>query len=159
MRDREQPLHQRQPAVQVAFDIGVVDLEVDALLLDRRGVLVGEQHEVGADAGAEPSELQGEVEPPARVALPEHDHQQGREEQAGGDATARAAHDLTALVVNRPVSASGEHGDDDPDRNDQDHAEKGRHPVVLLRVVDLEARGVDRRRRLHRHVPSRMSRR
>jgi hypothetical protein len=35
VRDREQPLHQREPLVQVVFDVGVVDVEVDALLLDR----------------------------------------------------------------------------------------------------------------------------
>jgi hypothetical protein len=41
------------------------------VLFDRRGVLVGEQREVGADAGAERRELQGEVEPPAWVAVSE----------------------------------------------------------------------------------------
>src|SRR5665647_3937438 len=131
---------------------------MDTLLIDRRGVLVGEQREVGTDTGAEPSKFQGEVEPPARVALPEDDHQQSCQEEAAGDATAAVAHYLTALVVDRLAGARREHADEDPDRNDQEHAEKGCHPVVLFRVVDLEARGVDRRRQLLRHAPSRMSR-
>jgi len=142
VRDREEPFHQWQPAVQVAFDVGVVDLEVDALLFDRRGVLVGEQREVGADAGAEPGELQGEVEPPAWVALSEEDHQHGCAEQAGGDATARMAHHLTAAVVDRLGGPSREHSADNRNWNDQDPAEERRHPVVLVRVVDLKTRRV-----------------
>jgi len=35
VRDREQHLHQRQPAVQVTFDIGIVDLNRYVLLFDR----------------------------------------------------------------------------------------------------------------------------
>ena len=62
MRDGEQPLDQRQPAIQIVLDVGVVDLEVDRLLLDGRGILVGEQHDVRADPGAEASELAAEVE-------------------------------------------------------------------------------------------------
>ena len=139
MWDRQQPLHQRQPAVQVAFDVRVVDLEVDLLLLDRRRVLVGQQHEVGTDAGAEPGQLAGEVEPPAWVALPEQDHQQRGHEQATGDPTTRGADGLATLLIDRPGHAGGEDAVDDRDRDDQHHPERRLHPVVLGRVVDVEA--------------------
>jgi hypothetical protein len=156
VRDREGPLHQGQPAVQVAFGVGIVDVEVDTLLLDGRGVVVGEQRDVRADAGAEPGELEGEVEPPARVALPEQDHQQGRGEQAGRDPAARRAHRLAALVVDRPRHTGGEDAVDDRDRDDQHDPEQGRHPVVSVGVVDREACGVDRgcRRRAHGPLPA-----
>jgi hypothetical protein len=35
VRDRQKPFHQRQPAVEVLLDVGIIDLEVDRLLLDR----------------------------------------------------------------------------------------------------------------------------
>jgi len=53
VRDREQPLDQRQPTVQVPLGVGVVDLQVNTLLLDRRGVPIREQRDIGPDARAE----------------------------------------------------------------------------------------------------------
>jgi hypothetical protein len=92
---------------------------VDTLFVDSRRILVAEERHVGADPSAEAGELAAEVEPPARVALPEEDHQQGRDEEATGDPAARGADRVTAVVLERPGRAGGEHSDDDGDRNDE----------------------------------------
>ncbi len=49
VRDRQEPLDQRQPPIQVAFHVRVVDLQVYGLLLDGRRILIRQQQEVGAD--------------------------------------------------------------------------------------------------------------
>ena len=35
VRNRQQPLHEWQPAIQVSIDVGVLDLEMDCLLVNR----------------------------------------------------------------------------------------------------------------------------
>ena len=67
-------------------DVGVVDVQVDRLLVLGGGVPVGQQGRIRADPGREAAELQREVEPPSGVSLPEEDHQQGRREKGTADA-------------------------------------------------------------------------
>jgi hypothetical protein len=74
VRDGQQPLHQRQPAIEVSLGVGVIDLEMHRLLVNGRGVPIGEQSEVSKDPRLETHQFSGEVEPPAWVPLPEHDH-------------------------------------------------------------------------------------
>src|SRR5918995_3106841 len=67
VRDREEPLHQREPAVELVRGIGVHDIDVDGLLLVHRRVLVTQQEDVGGNAHLEPEQHHVEVEPPPRV--------------------------------------------------------------------------------------------
>ena len=69
MRDRQQPLEQGKPAVAGSFDIRIIDLQVDGLLIDGGQVLVCEQGRVGADPGLEAGKLARKVEPPAWITL------------------------------------------------------------------------------------------
>src|SRR5690606_23220560 len=72
VRDREQPLHEWEPAVEVAFDIGPVNLDVDRLLFVSRWIAIGEQGKVSGHTGGETREFEVPVEPPVRVLLPEY---------------------------------------------------------------------------------------
>ena len=62
MRDREQPLDQGKPPIEVSFHVGVVDLQVDRLLFDGGRVSVCEQGRIGADSGPEAGQLARKVE-------------------------------------------------------------------------------------------------
>jgi hypothetical protein len=109
VRQDEQPLDQGQPPVEVAWHVGVVQIEVNRLGFHCGRVGVGQQRGIGPDTGGEPVELQREVEPPAWVALPEKDHQQCRGEQPADDATAGAAHlrdDLPVVVTTVTVDVA-----------------------------------------------------
>src|SRR5207247_3622788 len=71
VRDREDPLDERKPAVQLALRVRIGHVERDALALVRRWIAVVEQREVYADAVQEPNQLEVPVEPPARILLTE----------------------------------------------------------------------------------------
>src|SRR5215207_5868155 len=81
VRDGEQPLDEREPAVELALGVGIGDIEPHPLPLVCRGVAVVHQCEVGADTVAEAQQLDIPVVPPTRVFLPEDYHQQRRKEQ------------------------------------------------------------------------------
>ena len=145
MRDRQEPLHEREPPIEVAFDIvGVVDVEVHTLLVDRRRIAVGEEGEVGPDPSAESTELQSEVEPPAGVALAEQNHQQRREEQRARDAGAGGGDPLAIRGLHTARAAARDDPQHDGDRDDQDDPKRCRDPIESLRVVDRQASGIGR---------------
>jgi hypothetical protein len=81
VRDRGQPLHQRQPPVEIALGIRIGVVQVNRLVIVGGGVPVVHQRQVDADPGGKPRQLEVPVEPPPGVLLPEHDHQQRAEEQ------------------------------------------------------------------------------
>jgi hypothetical protein len=76
MRDGEQPLDQRQPPVQFR-NVGVRVVKADRLLILGCRISVVHRGQVRANPVAEPLQLKISVEPPARILLPEHDHEQG----------------------------------------------------------------------------------
>ena len=116
---------------------------MDRLLVLGRGVAVGEQREVGADARPEAVELKNEVEPPARVALPEDDHQRRGGEQPTGDAATAACRTLdhlARLVDDRGRGRGSTHQrQHDGYGDDEENAEERGDPVQPVGVVDLEA--------------------
>ena len=136
----EQPLHQRQPAVEILFDVGVVDDQLDRLLFIGGGVHVGHQSEIRAHPGCETSELDVEVEPPPRVLLSEHDHQQhGRSQHPGTSGTESES------VLSEPEAGCGavEEGQDDPDGDEVDETQARRQAVqVAVGVLDCQSRRV-----------------
>src|SRR5262249_55402852 len=81
VRDRQQPLHQRQPPVKVACGVGVEVVQVNRLVIVGGGVPVVHQRQVDADPVGEPLQFEVPVEPPPGVLLPEQDHEQRAEEQ------------------------------------------------------------------------------
>jgi hypothetical protein len=78
VRDCEEPFHERQPAIEVLFCVGVGVVERDALVFVGGRVAVVHQREIDADPVREPEQLEVPVEPPAWVLLPEQDHQERR---------------------------------------------------------------------------------
>jgi hypothetical protein len=78
--DGQQPFHQRKQPVQIIDHVRVVRIKVHRLLFVRRGVFVRCQQKLHGDAGMEAEQLNVEVPPPARVLLPEHDHQKRRDD-------------------------------------------------------------------------------
>lgn len=75
MRDREQPLDQGIPPIEVSFYVGVINFQVDRLLVDGGRVSVREQACIGNDSGLEAGQLAGKIEPPARIDPSKEDHQ------------------------------------------------------------------------------------
>lgn len=75
VRDREQPLENRHPAIEIVFHVRIIDSQVHGLLFNGGGVLVREQSCVGADPGLETGQLGREVKPPARITLSKENHQ------------------------------------------------------------------------------------
>src|SRR6266542_882972 len=135
VRDREQPLHEREPAVQVALGVRVGDVELHRLALVGRGIAVVHQREVGRDPVLEPEQLEVPVEPPARVLLAEHDHQQRRQEEQAAGAAAPAPRPEMLVPVLRALAAERGGHDQNRDRNDQ--PERRCQPVELTsRVID-----------------------
>ena len=138
VRDGEEPLDERQPAVEVAFGVGVGDVEVHPLVLVGRGVAVAHQREVRPDPVAEAQQLQVPVEPPARVLLAEEDHQQRRQEQQP-----RAADDdrlrVAAGVVVAAARIAADAGRHDRDRDHGEDPKRGGEPVQgTVGIVDRE---------------------
>ena len=82
MRDREQPLDQRQPAIHLAR-VRVGEFEVDRLLFVRRGITVVQQGQVRRDAIGEAHQVEVPVEPPARILLTKYQHEHQRHEDRG----------------------------------------------------------------------------
>ena len=64
VRNREEPLDQWQPSVEVLFDVGVGDVEVNGLVFVCRRVAIVHQGQVREHPGLEADELKIEVEPP-----------------------------------------------------------------------------------------------
>src|SRR5207247_8988148 len=69
VRNRQEPLDERQPAIQLMPRIGVGKLKVHGMLAVRRGILIAQQRQIDGDAGAEPCQGQVPVEPPSWVLL------------------------------------------------------------------------------------------
>jgi hypothetical protein len=114
--DRQEPLVQRRPAVEVLLDVRVLDRQVDVLLAVGRRVRVVHQRDVGRDAVGETQQLAVEVEPPPRVLATGDDQRPGREREQAAEAA-----------------------DDQQDGERQQRAQQGRAPVQLMvRVVDAE---------------------
>ena len=133
MRDREEPLDERQPAIQSLLCVRVRKVERDGLALVGRGIPIVHQGEVGDDPVLEPKELEVPVEPPARVLLPEHDHQQRRDKQHAPAPDC----DLRATVDAVPTSAERPQDDQDGDRDDDPEA--GGQPIeIAIRVLHRE---------------------
>jgi hypothetical protein len=102
-------LTRRQPTVEAASGVGIVDLQVDRLLLLGGGVPLGEQRRIRADPCREATELQREVEPPAGVPPAEEDHQHGRREQRAADAASGSVElgdDLPVVVMTVTVDVA-----------------------------------------------------
>src|SRR5690349_22339296 len=100
MRYRQQPFDQRHPPVEVMCHVGVVDVQVDSLFFDSRRILASEEHQVGADSVPEAGQLARKVEPPARIALANDDHQGRGYSQTTRQPTSRvpsSSHNLTRL--------------------------------------------------------------
>ena len=76
MGDREQPLDQRQPAVEVLGYVRVGEIQVHGLLILGRGVAVIHQRHIDADTVREAPELLVPLKPPAGVALAKDDQQE-----------------------------------------------------------------------------------
>jgi hypothetical protein len=72
-------LHEVEYATGIAA--GEQDREADRLVVVGGGVGVVHQRQVDQDPVGEPLQLEVPVEPPARVLLPEQDHEQRAEEQ------------------------------------------------------------------------------
>ncbi len=70
----ENPLDQRQPMIQVAWRVGVVQIEVDCLLLVGRGVLISQEHGVCPHPGRESCDFEVPVEPPPWILAAEQQH-------------------------------------------------------------------------------------
>jgi hypothetical protein len=89
--------------LEVSLDLGVVDVEMNRLLVNSGGIAVRQQGNVGAYAGPETSELSREVEPSTWIA--DDDHQRGRERQASKQTTASTRDLLTGRGHDCLVSA------------------------------------------------------
>jgi hypothetical protein len=127
VRDRQKPFCQRQPAIEVLLDVGMVDFQVDGLLLDRGRVLVCEQGRIGAHSGRKAGQLARKVEPPARIALHKDDHQRrgdGETTHQSARRVPRSADHLAGFIqknrVGHRLSRPRDQGQDDGDRNDPD---------------------------------------
>ena len=137
MRDREEPLDQRQPAVEVARCVRVDVLEVQALLLIGRRIAVVHEREVETDTVREALKLHVPVEPPPRILPSEQDHQQRPEEQQPARTGRRVRGAVTAVA--RHPCRPGHARKHDEDRDDDDEAERRRQPVEWpVRIVDRE---------------------
>ena len=75
MREHEQPLDEGEPPVEVSFCVGVINFQVDRLLVDGGRVPVREQARIGADSGLEAGQLAQKIEPPAWIKPSKEDHQ------------------------------------------------------------------------------------
>jgi hypothetical protein len=138
--DREEPLHDRQPAIEVALRVGVADVQAHRLLLVGRGIAVVHQRHVDPDPIREAQEFEVPVEPPPRVLLPEHDHEKRRQEQqpgaADGDGRGGAA---GSVVESATTRVAPDRRQDDGDRDDREDAKGRRETVqVAVRIVDRE---------------------
>ena len=98
-----------------------------------RRILVGEQNQVGAQPRAEAGELSSEIEPPARIARAEQDHQHGRRPQPTGDSASSGAYLLASLAYDGLVASRAEQGINDGDRDNPDQPEEGGKPTQALR--------------------------
>ena len=76
MRNRQQPLDERQAAAEVVLGVGVCEVQVDGLFVVRGRVMIVHQREVDSDPVREAGQLQIPVIPPARILLAEQQHQQ-----------------------------------------------------------------------------------
>jgi hypothetical protein len=81
VRDGWEPLHQREPQVQIPAAIRIGDVEVDVLLLVGRGVAILHERQIRTHPVGEAKKVQVPVEPPTRVLLPEQDLEEGTKEQ------------------------------------------------------------------------------
>jgi SAM-dependent methyltransferase len=142
VRDREEPLHERQPPVELVPGIRVREVERDRLMLVRRGIAVVEQREVCPHPVLESGQLEVPVEPPPRILLPEEDHQERPEEQraAGAD---RDRGGMLAGRLHRLTAAN--RLDDGQDRDRDDEPESRPHAVeIAVRVLDGELHRIRR---------------
>src|SRR2546423_8199642 len=121
--DGKEPLHQGQPAIQLA-SIRIGEVEVDGLLLIGRRIVVIEQGEVGGDAIGEPQKVDVPVEPPPRGLLTEEDHQQQRHEEETGSAGKGEGRVMVALY-----RVIGQGSEQKHNRDCHDDAECGREPI------------------------------
>src|SRR5579864_323706 len=67
VRQREDPLDERQPPVQAGGGIRVRQRDMDRLLFVRRWILVAQKRDVRGDADGEPRQFDVPVEPPPRI--------------------------------------------------------------------------------------------
>ena len=74
MRDREQPLDQGIPPIEVSFYIGVINFQVDRLLVDGGRVSVREQTRISTDSSLEAGQFARKIEPPAWIKPSREDH-------------------------------------------------------------------------------------
>ena len=167
VRDRQEPLHQRQPAVELVAGVWIAKVEPHGLVLVGRRIAIVQQRGVDGDARGEARELEVPVKPPARILLPEEDHQQrtGDEHAAGADHDHGRVPSGAASGVD--LRGAGHHRENDRDRDDREGPEEGREPVQRpVGIVDIECRrvvgvgreGVHRRslrsrRRYDKHAP------
>ena len=138
MGDGQEPLDEGEPAVEVGFGVGVLDVEVDGLVFVGGGVLVAQGQDVDLDAVDEAAEFEVPVEPPARVLVAEDQHQdEGKPEEWDGDGRLVGAAGLAA------VDEAGNERGDDEDGDDHDETEEGGEAVEgAVGVVDGELDGV-----------------
>jgi D-alanyl-D-alanine carboxypeptidase len=142
--DREEPLDDRQPAVEVSPRVGVAEVQTYRLLLVGRGVAVVHQRHVDPHPVGEAQQLEVPVKPPARVLLAEHDHQQRRQEHqpraADRDRGAGAAGAALEAATAGVAADARQH---DCDRDDREDPEGRRKTVQLaVRVVDRKPHGM-----------------
>src|SRR5215216_4268406 len=131
VRDREEPLHQREPAVELVRGVGIHDIDVDGLLPVHRRVLVPQQEDVGADSRLEPEQHHVEVEPPPRVLVAQRQQGDHREEQ-------QQRHPAEGVPA-EPRAPEPEQRQQQQQRDRQDQSEPGGDPVQLpVRIVDRE---------------------
>ena len=74
MRDSEQPFDQGIPPIEVSFYVGVINFQVDRLLVDGGRVSVREQARIGTDSGLEAGQLARKIESPAWIKPSKEDH-------------------------------------------------------------------------------------
>ncbi len=131
VRNREQPLDQWQPSVEILFDVGEDDVEVNGLVFVRGGVAIVHHGQVREHPGLEADELKIEVEPPTWVLLAEHDHEEHWHEQWRCEERS---------TVGFEAADCGEH---DSDRDDPEDPKQRRHAAEgAIGVVDRQGRRV-----------------
>ena len=144
--DGQQPLDEREPAVQLGGNFRVPHFEVDGLLVIGRRILVPKERKIGADARGEPEEQEIPVEPPARVLLAKDDHQERGEKEGASGRCERGSSSAPGGGSNR---APADRGRDNRDGNNREDSQAHGQPVPwALRVVDVQLERV-RRLRLH----------
>ena len=70
------------PTVEICCCVRISEVVSNGLIFIDRRIFVAQKHPIGLDMGAKPHPSQLPVESPARVFLPEQDHQKRRHIQA-----------------------------------------------------------------------------